>query len=650
MTDNRLSMKQHFLRISVLILIILAGCKSLQEKGNDQFLSGQYQYAINTFSQILQADSSNLEANRVIGESYRLSNRVERAEPYYRKLAEEEPSFNHYFFLGQSLKAQQKNEEAREAFEKAKSYTSDDELQARNQREIESIKLAEGIENYWPKHELVNYKELNTPGADYSPVLSEGFLYFTSGRQASGLYPATGTPYTKLFRARADGIKVDVGAVQALPEFRNEDGLNQGSIAISPDGNTIIYARGNSTSPKDLPETALFVSYFRGGGFTQPIWMPVNEDETWWNSTPAFSPDGSELYFASNRPGGFGGIDLYKATKLANGDFGNAVNLGPAVNTPGNEMFPRITPDGKLFFSSDGHPGYGKLDIFVAENDASGKQVIRNLGDNINSKDDDFGIFFTEYPKTGFLSSNREGGAGDDDIYFFEDKTPKPKIVNVLLNVFTKEAKADGTEATLPQTRVVLYGSDNKQQGGDFSNANGRVRFTMETDADYTIIASKSGYFSKSIPYTTKGKTPDPATLIQEVTNISLDTTIILDQLILEKAIVLDNIYYDLDKADIRPDAAVELDKLVKILQDNPSIRIELSSHTDSRSSDAYNLDLSQRRAQSAVDYIVSKGISAERLVAKGYGESQLIIQDAKTEEEHQTNRRTEFKVIEIKE
>lgn len=650
MTYNHHSMKKHFLWIYALVLLAFVGCKSLQEKGNDQFLSGQYQYAINTFTQILSQDSSNLEANQFIAESYRLSNRIEKSEPYYRQLAEKDPSFTSYFFLGQSLKAQQKNEEAIQAFEKAKGYTADDALLARNQREIEAIKLAEGIEDYWPNHVLVNYTELNTPGADFSPVLSEKFLYFTSGRQASAIYPATGTPYLKLFRARADGLKVDVGAIQPLPEFRNEEGLNQASIAISPDGNTIIYSRGNSTSPKDYPETTLFASYFRGAGFTQPIWMPVNGEENWWNSTPAFSPDGSELYFASNRPGGYGGIDLWKATRLANSDFGNPVNLGPTINTPGNEMFPRMTPDGKFFFASDGHPGFGKLDLFVAEKDESGKQLIRNLGKNINSKDDDFGIFFTEYPKAGFISSNREGGVGDDDIYFFEDKTPKPKIVNVLLNVFTKEEKADGSIADLPQTRVVLYGSDNKQQGGDFSNANGRVRFTMAPESDYTIIASKGGYFSKSIPYTTKGKTPDPATLIQDVTNVSLDTTIVLDQLILEKSIVLDNIYYDLDKAEIRPDAAIELDKLVKILADNPSIRIELSSHTDSRSSDAYNLNLSQRRAQSAVDYIVLKGIAADRLVAKGYGESQLIIKDAKTEEEHQVNRRTEFKVIEIRE
>jgi len=643
-------MKNHFLWISLLLLIGVSSCKSLQEKGNEQYLSGEYQYAIGTFSQILADDPENIEANQIVAESYRLSNRIEDAEPYYQKLVDSDPTFESYYRLGLSLKANGKDDEAREAFEKAKGFTQEDRFLAETQRQLEAIKLTDGIDNYWPMHELINYKELNTAGADYAPVLSEDFIYFTSGRQASGLYAADGSPYTKLFRARADGLKVDVSAVQALPEFQNEEGLNQAAIAISPDGNTIIYARGNSTSSKDLPETSLFASYFRGGGFTQPIWMPVNEDEFWWNSTPAFSPDGLELYFASNRPGGFGGIDLYKATRLANSDFGNAVNLGPNINTPGNELFPRMTSDGKFFFSSDGHPGYGKLDLFVAENNEAGKQVIINLGENMNSSNDDFGIFFTEYPKAGYISSNREGGVGDDDIYFFEDKTPKPKIVNVLLNVITKERIAGEADKILNQARVVLYDGNNKQSGGDFSNTNGRVRFTLTPDADFTLIASKAGYFSKSIPYSTKGKTPDPASLIQEVTNITLDTMIVLDQLVLDRSIVLENIYYDLNKADIRPDAAVELNKLATILKDNPSIRIELSSHADARATDAYNDDLTQRRAQSAVDYLVSQGIDQERMVAKGYGKRQLINQNAQTEEEHQVNRRTEFKVIEIKE
>lgn len=642
-------MKPFFFHLALCLLLSLGGCKSLLEKGNEQFLSGQYQYAISTFNQILANDSSNLRARQVLAESYRLSNRIEAATPHYQALVAAEPTFESYFHLGQSFKANQQMEEAKQAFEQAALLTSDDRLLARVKREIEGLTLVPAIGEYFPNYQLVNYRELNTVGADYAPIISEDFLYFTSGRASSSLYAATGTPYHQLFRARAQGLKVDAGAVQLLPEFQNEEGLNQAALAISPDGNTLIYARGNSTSAKDYPESTLFVSYFRGAGFTQPIWMPVNEEETWWNSTPAFSPDGAELYFASTRPGGYGGVDLYKATKMANGDFGNAVNLGPTVNTAGNELFPRPAKDGKFFFASDGHPGFGKLDLFVAEKNSDGKQVVSNLGKNFNSNRDDFGIFFTDYPKAGFISSNREGGKGDDDIYFFEDKTPKPKILNVLLNVYTKEIKADGKEAILPQTRVVLYGEDKRPLGGDMVNAQGRVRFTLSPESEYSIIASRNGYFSKSFPYTTKGKTPDLTTLIQDVTNISLDTTIFLDQLILEKVTVLENIYYDLAKADIRPDAALELDKLVKILKDNPNIRIELSSHTDSRSGDDYNLALSQVRAQSAVDYLVSQGIAADRLVAKGYGETQLRIQNAQTEEEHQTNRRTEFKVIEIK-
>ena len=642
-------MKPIFFHLALCFLLLLVGCKSLLEKGNEQFLSGQYQLAIGTFNQILAKDSSNLRARQVLAESYRLSNRIESSVPHYEALVAVEPTFESYFHLGQSHKANQQVEAAKKAFEQASSLTSDDRLLARVKQELSSLELTASIGEYFPNYLLVNYRELNSAGADYAPLLSEDNLYFTSGRASSSFYAATGTPYHQLFRTRAEGLKVDAGAVQLLPEFRNEEGLNQAALAISPDGNTLIYARGNSTSSKDYPETTLFASYFRGAGFTQPIWMPLNEEDTWWNSTPAFSFDGAELFFASTRPGGYGGVDLYKATKLANGDFGNAVNLGPTVNTAGNELFPHPAKDGNFFFASDGHPGFGKLDLFVAEKNNDGKQVVSNLGKNFNSNQDDFGIFFADYPKTGFISSNREGGKGDDDIYFFEDKTPKPKVVNVLLNVYTKEVKADGKESILPQARVLLYGGDKKPLGGDVANAQGRVRFTLSPESEYNIIASKNGYFSKSFPYTTKGKTPEPATLIQEVTNITLDTTIILDQLILEKAIVLENIYYDLAKSDIRPDAALELDKLVKILKDNPAIRIELSSHTDSRSGDDFNLALSQVRAQSAVDYLVSQGIAADRLVAKGYGETQLRIQNAQTEEEHQGNRRTEFKVIEIK-
>jgi peptidoglycan-associated lipoprotein len=633
----------------VLISLFMAACTSLQQKAQSQFEAGEYQLAINSFSKILEENPDDQKANLIVAESYRLSNRLEKAAPYYDKVLEKEASFDNYYKKGKSLKDQGNYEEAIKAYTASKEHTQNDSLVDLADKAIADIRAMESITDYWPHHVLENYTLLNTPGIDYAPVVSEGFIYFTSSRGGGGIYPATGQGYTRLYRARAEGVKVDVQNVQEMPEFPNEQGLNQGTIAISPDGNTIVYARGNSTSKKDLPDVSLFASYFRGAAFTEPIFLPLNEDPNFWNSTPTFSPDGETLYFASNRPGGYGGTDLYKATRVANGDFGNVQNLGPEINTAGNEMFPMPVASGEFFFASDGHPGFGKLDLFVAENN-EGKLEIKNLGKNINSIADDFGIFFTDYPKEGFITSNREGGVGDDDIYYFQDQTPKPKIVNVFLNVTTKERKEGGGEEILPQTRVALYDETNKSIDGDFTNPKGQVRFKLEVDKDFSIIASKNGYFTQSINYTTKGKTPAPETLVQDITNVTLDTTIVLEQLVLEKAIVLENIYYDLDKADIRPDAAEELDKLVKILKDNPNIRIELSSHTDDRASDAYNLDLSQRRAESAVEYLVSQGIERDRMVARGYGESQLIIPNATTEEEHQRNRRTEFKVIEVEE
>jgi peptidoglycan-associated lipoprotein len=641
-------MKRSF-PILVFISLFMAACTSLQQKAQSQFEAGEYQLAINSFSKILEENPDDQQANLIVAESYRLSNRIEQAAPYYDKVLEKEASFDNYFKKGRSLKDQGNYEEAIKAYTASKQHTQNDSLVDLADKAISDIKTIESITDYWPHHVLENYRLLNTAGIDYAPVVSEGFIYFTSSRGGGGIYPATGQGYTKLFRARAEGVKVDVQNVQEMPEFPNEQGLNQGTIAISPDGNTIVYARGNSTSRKDLPDVSLFASYFRGATFTEPIFLPLNEDPNFWNSSPAFSPDGETLYFASNRPGGYGGTDLYKATRVANGDFGNVQNLGPEINTPGNEMFPMPVASGEFFFASDGHPGFGKLDLFVAEN-KDGKVKIKNLGKNINSIADDFGIFFSNYPKEGFITSNREGGVGDDDIYYFQDQTPKPKIVNVFLNVTTKERKEDGVEDILPQTRVALYDDTNKSIDGNFSNPKGEVRFKLEVDKDFSIIASKNGYFTQSINYTTKGKTPAPESLVQDITNVTLDTTIILEQLVLEKAIVLENIYYDLDKADIRPDAAIELNKLVKILKDNPNISIELSSHTDDRASDAYNLDLSQRRAESAVEYLVSQGIERERMVARGYGKQQLIIPNATTEEEHQRNRRTEFKVIGMEE
>src|SRR5690606_17011630 len=324
----------------VFISLFMAACTSLQQKAQSQFEAGEYQLAINSFSKILEDSPEDQQANLIVAESYRLSNRMEKAAPYYDKVLEKDPSFDNYFKKGKSLKDQGNYKDALAAYAAAKENTQNDSLVGLADKAIADIRAIDQITDYWPHHVLENYQLLNTSGLDYAPVVSEGFIYFTSSRGSGGMYPATGQAYTRIYRARAEGIKVDVQNVQELPEFTNEQGLNQGTIAISPDGNTIIYARGNSSSKKDLPDVSLFASDFRGAAFTEPVFLPVYEDPNIWNFTTAFSPDGETLYFASNRPEGHGAKELYKATRLANGDFGNAQNLGPEINTSGNEMFP----------------------------------------------------------------------------------------------------------------------------------------------------------------------------------------------------------------------------------------------------------------------------------------------------------------------
>jgi outer membrane protein OmpA-like peptidoglycan-associated protein len=249
--------------------------------------------------------------------------------------------------------------------------------------------------------------------------------------------------------------------------------------------------------------------------------------------------------------------------------------------------------------------------------------------------------------ESGYFSSNRAGGKGSDDIYFF--KKAKPKLVNFYVDVTVRELLPNTTNYK-PMSRIRVELQDTKGVAVDqaFTNPDGKLSFKLDTAKAYSLLAENPGYFAARQAVSTIGKTPPQASLTQPETDIRLTANLVLTRIIKDKPIVVENIYYDLDKADIRPDAALELDKLVQTLIDNPKITIELSSHTDVRGKDAYNLDLSQRRAQSAVDYIISKGIAANRVTAKGYGETRLIVKNATTEEQHQRNRRTQFKVTKI--
>jgi outer membrane protein OmpA-like peptidoglycan-associated protein/tetratricopeptide (TPR) repeat protein len=638
-------------------MLYLASCsagKLAMKKGDKKLKYGEYEYSIDYYNKAIKHDFKPDEANFKIGEAYRLSNRIKEAEPYYRAAVErkyDDEEVNYYY--GLSLKSNEKYTEARRELEEYLASAKDKAIIELAQTEVDNlIKLNDIVEkkNYYRVKEL---DLINSSSADYSPVYLDGELYFTSSRHGGRIYKATGTSFTNLYKVKTQGARVDSTTVTSLGDEINSPNTNDGCVAFSPDGQTMVFAKGNSGRKRGAEDVDLYISRFRRGAWSKPELMRISDGKA-WDSTPAFSKDGRTLYFSSTRRGTIGGTDLFVATKNRRGNWSNVRNLGPKINTAGNEMFPFQATDGSLYFSSNGHPGLGGLDILVAKREG-GEMIIENIGAPINSSSDDFGMFLYT-PDKGFFTSNREGGRGDDDIYTFINNDPDLKIVNYYLTGITYTIDEEGNETVLPNTSVQLFGADDELLNEALTGRDGKFLFRVYPEEDYKLLGEKPDYFTSRAIFSTVGKSIPKDQLNKLETNKVFETKIVLDQIVLDKAIVLENIYYDLDRDEIRADAALELDKLVTILADNPEIKIELSSHTDSRQTAAYNDDLSKRRAQSAVSYIVSKGIEPGRLTARGYGESQLLISDdeinaLKTEEAkeqaHQRNRRTEFKVIE---
>jgi len=644
------------IKIFIVMLLILSACnagKRALKKGNKKYERGEYNVAIDYYDKAIDKNTATAQSNFYIAESYRLSNRIKEAEPYYKKaMAEGVDNEAAQFYYGLSLKVNEKYKDAQQHFEQYLQSATDDQYRQLAMREVDNLRKMNKLldkENYY---RVKNLDLINSDAAEYGPVYSNGELYFTSSRYGGKIYKATGTAFTNIYKAQTQGAVVDSSSIEALNDMVNSPNTNDGCVTFSNDGMVMVFAKGNSGKKRGGKDVNLFITRFRRGEWSEPEKLSISDPNS-WDSTPNFSNDGRTLYFASNRPGGFGGTDLYAATLDGRGRYSNVRNLGPTINTTGNEMFPHAAVDGKLYFSSTGHAGLGALDILVAYRE-EGEMIIENMGPGINSSADDFGIYLYD-PSKGFFCSNRENGQGDDDIYTFLNNDPDLKIVNYYLAGTTVTVDDEGKEEILPSTRVRLVGANEEQLNEAVTDQQGRFLFRVFPEEDYILFGEKPDYLTSRGDFSTVGKSLDKESLKDLITNKTFETKIQLDKIVLDKAIVLENIYYDLDKAAIREDAARELDKLVAILNDNPEISIELSSHTDSRAPDQYNLDLSQRRARSAVDYIITQGISAERLVAKGYGETQLLISNEEIEklptaeakeQAHQKNRRTEFKIL----
>lgn len=625
--------------------VVLGACGSMK-KAEKSFSNGEYNSAILMYEKSLKPDDP--EANFKLAEAYRKSNRLADAEPYYLASINagttEEPA---YYYYAAALKANQKFDQAKQTLQAYLEKGEDEQTVSMAQKELANIEKLTAVKEKVNYFRVKNLEEINTPSAEYSPVYNNGYLYFTSNRHGGKIYKTTGTPFTDIFKIKTKGAKVDLATLAPLPEIINSPNVNEGSIAISRDGSSVIFAKGNNGKYTGTNEVDLYFTRVRNGRWTKPRIINASRRDS-WDSSPALSPDGNTLYFASNREGGFGGIDLYSAKLNRRGRWVDVRNLGDKINTVGNEVFPFIADDGQLYFSSDGHPGLGGLDIFVSYREF-GEIKVENAGEPINSPKDDFGIYLFNETR-GFFTSNRDGGKGDDDIYTFVNDDPNLKIVNYFLSGTTLTPDLEtGELKALANTKVYLLDDEGNVVDEDFTAVDGRYKFRVYPEEDYDLLAEKENYFTTRKPFSTIGKSVDRTKLEKTVTNVNFTMDLPLNQIIIEKPILVENIYYDLDKADIRPDAALELNKLVVMMKDNPEITIELSSHTDVRADNDYNMGLSQRRAKSAVDYIVSQGVESRRLIPKGYGETRLIIKDAQTEEEHQINRRTEFKVTKYK-
>ncbi|NJB85142.1 outer membrane protein OmpA-like peptidoglycan-associated protein [Lewinella marina] len=503
----------------------------------------------------------------------------------------------------------------------------------------------------------------NSAGADYAAVALNDQLVFTSDRSAATgeeTYKWTGRSFSDIFTTDDPTS----GAVSPFNPSVNTE-YNEGTPAFSPDGNTMYFTRCSPPAKRSDAYCGIYRSERTGGGWSPAEKLPfVTPDANFMH--PAVSADGTRLIFSANLNEGWGGYDLYTVDRLPDGNWSQPDLMNRAINTDGNEQFPTLDGD-TLYFSSDGLEGLGGLDIFRTWPMEDGRYAApRNLKMPINSGADDFAYIIVQRngtgvgsTTTGYFSSSRPGGAGSDDIYAYTKTvlpppppSPDPVVYRNVLDVTVVEKIYE--EPGNPRSRVLglrpvpnatVIASIGDQSRTVSTNEEGQLSLVLADDQLYQFRAERPDYLSDEGRFSSRNLPRDP-----EAPEQRYELELEIEKIFRNQEIVLENIYYDFDESSIRQDAQPTLNELAEVLTLNPDIRIELGSHTDCRGRDAYNQTLSQARAQAAVDYLISKGISTDRLAARGYGESQPIAEcvcERCTEDQHQLNRRTTFRILE---
>lgn len=601
----------------ILSLFMLASSGVAQNRhwraADDAFNNMQYNQALTKYKKALSKAKGKPDKEKIsfqMAECYRLINNTRKAEAAYKRLiktkyAEDNPVV--FLYLAQAMKSNEKYEDAQTYFERYSEQMPDD---PRGRNGIESCKLAkEWIDN--PTKIKINIeKPLNSKESDFSAAYADKLsntVIFTSTRDAAtgkGLDNWTGQSFSDLFIA-----KLDPKGQWSTPVLLETSGTinteaNEGNPSLNGKFNQMYFTRCLNDKGT-LQGCQIMVSKRAGRNWGEPKKVELGGDSTTVFGNPSISPDELTLFFSSDLPNGEGGKDIWYATrKSANENFGKPINAGPFVNTPGDEMFPFLRNDTSLYFASNGHPGMGGLDIFRStySNGEWGKPA--NMQYPVNSAGDDFSIVFDAEEDKGFFSSNRKGGRGSDDIYSFVN----PPVLFTLQGI----VKDDNTLQLVPGAVVRLTGSDGSTIEAR-SDARGIYSFNkaqIKPRTSYELICMKDGYFNKKARETTVG--------LESSKDFTID---FLLEPIPDKPVVLPDILYDLAKWDLKPQYQDSLQGLIKTLDENETIVVELASHTDSRGSDESNDILSQHRAESVVNYLIDRGIDPDRLVAKGYGE-----------------------------
>jgi peptidoglycan-associated lipoprotein len=649
-------------RIQYLLFYLLLGCLSSCgvkyhfKKALTSFQIGEYYKSISALRKVNMKTSDRQKKALIqfkIAEAYYKIGQYRSAESYFKSALIHNPGDNiiwlHY---AEVLRANGKYEEAITNYSAYLAVVPNDPMALNG---IESSKKTTEWINAPTRYKIENLKAINSYYNDFSASYAgvhDNEIYFTSSRKgATGKLKSaiTGEYSADLFLSTYNLQKQRWNKPQLIDDQKIIDTFDEeGAVSFNKAGDEMYFTRC-IYKKSDQESSEIFSSKQLLGIWGEPKKIKVSADSLML-AHPSISADGKTLYFVSDRKGGYGGKDIWYATKLKENSWGKPINAGPEINTSGDEMFPYIREDGTLYFSSNAHVGMGGLDLFSAKKDAQNKWIVENLKSPLNSTGDDFAISFYPGEERGLFSSNREGSS-KDDIYTF---VLPPKVYEIEGDVFSKENGSRINDAT-----VKLIGTDGTML--KVKAENGKFKFKLKPEVEYIIAGYRKGFLNAKTTASTIG--------LEEGKQFQVR----LDLNPADLPISIDNIQYAFGKTDLLPESKSSLDSLTSLLTLNPTIVIELMSHSDCRGDDAVNSEISQKRAQSVVAYLIAKGIQPGRLVAKGYGESspkkvtkklaksnpflktgitltcafiETLSDEKQREICHQINRRTEFRVL----